>query len=125
MRELYAEAEESGYQETAVVNESQDEEPLLKFLLRIGHEKRRAETPRQAAPARNAGAPSAPAVTEEQWVLDFTARLAETADDDGIAARRAEINQALAAKTIAPRTASELHREVNRHASEIRQAVAA
>jgi hypothetical protein len=127
VRELYTEAQESGYEDKVLVNENQDEEPLLKLLLRVGHEKRKAETPSQAEPARTRpeSTPAAPGVSEDAWVIAFTERLAETSGEDGIAARREEINKALAAKTIAPRTASELHGEVNRHKNETRKPVAA
>jgi hypothetical protein len=127
VRELYAEAEESGYQGTVLVNENQDEEPLLKLLLRVGHEKRKTEMPRQPAAARAESGPAGPRVSENEWVIAFTERLAETgpADEAGIAARREEINKALASKIIAPRAASELHSEVNRRKNHTRQVVAA
>jgi hypothetical protein len=121
VRDLYREAKRLGYDDVTVINEEQNEELLLRFLARIGSEKSRADEALNA-PTALAGSP---VTSEEAWVIDFTGRLAETSGEDSIAARREEINKALAAKTIAPRTASELHGEVNRHKNETRKPVAA
>lgn len=126
IRELHAEARELGYGDgDTVVTDTQELEPLLAFLKRIGDAKLAEE--RGTRPAGAAQAPAGPPVSEEAWVLDFAARLADTDTDgdEGIAARRAEINKALAEKIIAPRTASELHGEVNRRKAQASQAVAA
>lgn len=120
VRDLYREAKRLGYDDVTIINEQQSEEFLLRFLGRVGEEKKRAEAVNGPADA----VPSEP-LTEAEWVGAFTARLADTDGDVLIAARREEINKALGAKVIAPRTASELHDEVNRRKAETAQAVAA
>jgi hypothetical protein len=69
--------------------------------------------------------PEVPELTEEDYVRDFIGRLGRTSDEKGIDERRDEVNRALAAKVIAPRTASELHGDVNRRKAEVTRAVAA
>jgi hypothetical protein len=125
IRELYAEAQEAGYEEVTVVNEHQNEELLLKLLLRVGFERKASEEGRPAS-ARQQTAPAAAAVpTEAEWVQGFLSRLADTAGDDEFAVRRAEVNQALADKAIPARTASELHQAVAEKSRAARKPVAA
>lgn len=126
VRDLYREAKRLGYDDVTIINEQQSEEFLLRFLARIGQEKTKAD---EALSAPAAVTPVAPPADggEDAWVIDFMERLADThaADEAGTATRRAEINKALGAKVIKPRTASELHGEVNRRKNEARQAMAA
>ena len=69
--------------------------------------------------------PEVPELTEEDYVRDFIGRLGRTSDEKDIDERHDEVNRALAAKVIAPRTASELHGDVNRRKAEVTRAVAA
>lgn len=127
VRELYAEAQESGYSETEVVNESQDQELLLKLLHRVGEDKRKAEMPQRPTAVRSAppSAPSAPpAANEEEFTLDFLARLNEAADED-LGGMQAEVSRAMGAGIITPATASELLTNVKHRRTETRKPVAA
>jgi hypothetical protein len=62
---------------------------------------------------------------EHEWVRDFLGALADTVDDEGIADRRKEINKALSARTITPRTSSELNQAVNERRQKLANGTAA
>lgn len=129
IKELYAEAQEAGYEETEIVNEHQDKELLLKLLLRVGHEKKAAEegrpVPAARQQARPAAVPPAAKPAEDEWVPAFLARLADSTGEDALGERRTEINEALAGHVIGARVASELHQAVSERSRETRKPVAA
>jgi hypothetical protein len=87
VQELYREAKRLGYDDVNIVHDNQDEEPLLKLLIRIGNEKKpRAENgsapklqsvPRQPAPALDPEDPWAVKVDGLDSAEDATAALVE------------------------------------------------
>jgi hypothetical protein len=125
VRDLYREAKRLGYDDVTIVNERQGEEFLLRFLARIGEEKKAAEAPQIAASAVDAAPRDAdPSADEENFALDFIARLAD-APDSQFSAMQAEVSRALGAGTITPATASTLLADVRDRKTAARQTVAA
>jgi hypothetical protein len=113
VKELYAEAVDLYGDEITVPNERQEPEPLLALLKRAGDEKRRAE--RQLADE-----------VEAEIVRSVMAKLPDVTDDAGIADLREEVNEAVKKRLLgSARVISELHDEINRRESTLRQAVPA
>jgi hypothetical protein len=72
VRDLYREAKRLGYDDVTIYNEDQHEELLLKFLARIGAEKKQPGDGAEESPARPARLASAPAPAQpaegEAWI---------------------------------------------------------
>jgi AAA domain len=132
VRDLFREAKRLGYDDVTIVNEMQNEELLLRFLHRVGLEKAQADeaimTPAApAGPRAVADAPdakTAPAATEEEFVLDFMGRLND-APEDQLGGMQAEVSRAMGTGIIRPATASELLTNVKHRKTEVRRAAAA
>lgn len=125
VKELYAEAVRLGYEGLTIIGDQQEEEDLLGFLKRVGDDKGRAEGVLRAVPAASAPKEAPATEDDEAWVTNFVNTLADTNGEEVISARRAEVNNALAARIITPRTASELIRSIGERARAMRKAVAA
>jgi hypothetical protein len=107
--ELWKEARRLGYDDVTIINEHQAEELLMKFLARIGAEKRAAEN----------GTQSAQSQPEFAWVGDWRKRLAAATTAEEVAALRDEVSHALAAKTIQAGTSSPLFAEARKRHSDV------
>lgn len=132
VRDLFREAKRLGYDDVTIVNEQQNEELLLRFLHRIGAEKKQADEGITAAapptgPRAVTDTPAhreVPAMSEEEFTLDFLGRLNEAADED-LGGMQAEVSRAMGAGIIKPATASELLTNVKHRRTETRKPVAA
>jgi len=136
IRQLYAIAKDSGFDDVILQNETGDDENLLAMLFRIGNERRAAESrqPAQgqervqdsAAVAQEAGAAGVDPEAEKAWFEAFYGRLAVSVSDDDWSLRRSEVESALASREITGKTAAELRDEIAlRAAAEAGQAVPA